>query len=128
MSSVQDVKISMLVNGNRHLENKTPVKPIDAEELKLREASKKLEGQFLSLLIKSMENTIPKEDKGKQSMSTMMFSSVMGKQMSENGGIGLADFIYKSLKDQDGDSLNKISETDGYNSFYAPTLTGDNDE
>jgi len=60
---------------------------VDKEDLKLREASQKLEGQFLSFLIKSMEGTVPKE-KDKQSLSSMMFSTVMGKEMSESGGIG----------------------------------------
>ena len=128
-SSIQR-QISELQNNvlpDKNVSNKLTTPESDKEELKLREASKKLEGQFLSLLIKSMENTIPKDDK-KQSMATMMFSSVMGQQMSENGGIGLADFIYQSLKENGMESLNKLSETGAYNPFYAPTMMGDFDE
>ncbi len=112
------------------IENKksADLKDIEEEDPKLREASKKLEGQFLSLLIKSMENTIPKDDDSKQSMATMMFSSVMGKEMSANGGIGLADFIYKSLKVHGNDALSKMQESGMYNPFHMATLTGDNDE
>lgn len=125
---VSDIKILSLDKGNRHLKNKISPGPVDKEELRLREASKKLEGQFLSLLIKSMENTIPKDDKSKQSLATMMFSTVMGDAMSNNGGIGLADLIYKSLKEQGSDALNKMSEMGGYNPFYAPILTGGTDD
>jgi len=126
--NVSEIKMLSLDKGNRHLENKISTDQIDKEDLKLREASKKLEGQFLSLLIKSMETTIPKDDESKQSLSTMMFSSVMGKEMSQNGGIGLADFIYRSLKTQGTEALDKMSETGIYNPFFTPTLTGDNDE
>ncbi|KAA3617592.1 MAG: hypothetical protein D8M58_01465 [Calditrichaeota bacterium] len=115
-------------NKTKSLEKQIPLDQIDKEDLKLREASKKLEGQFLSLLIKSMETTIPKDGQNKQSLSTMMFSSVMGKEMSESGGIGLADFFYKSLKENGTDALQKLSETGTYNPYYAPSLTGDNDE
>ncbi len=115
------------VSADKNVSNKLTTPESDKEELKLREASKKLEGQFLSQLIKSMENTIPKDDK-KQSMATMMFSSVMGQQMSENGGIGLADFIYQSLKENGMESINKMSEMGAYNPFYAPTMMGDFDE
>ena len=79
-------EIQTLVSKNKHLETKTSPLQVDKEDQKLKEASKKLEGQFLSFLIKSMESTIPKED-NKQSLATMMFSSVMGKEMSENMNI-----------------------------------------
>ncbi len=126
--NVSEIKMLSLEKEIKPLEKKIPPDQIDKEDLKLREASKKLEGQFLSILIKSMETTIPKENDEKQSLATMMFSSVMGKEMSEGGGIGLADFIYRSLKVQGSEALNKMSEIEAYNPFYAPTLTGDNDE
>ena len=40
----------------------------------------------------------------------MMFSSVMGEEMAESGGIGLAQFIYRALKDQDTAKLNALME------------------
>ena len=100
---------------------------VDKEDLKLREASQKLEGQFLSFLIKSMESTIPKEN-NKQSLSTMMFSTVMGKEMSESGGIGLADFIYKSMKENGTEAINKLDEMGSFNPYYSPQFMGGNDE
>jgi len=73
------------------------------EDARLRDASKKLEGQFLTFMLKAMENTIPKDkDQEKQNLGSMMFSSVMGQEIADNGGIGLADFLYKSLKANGG--------------------------
>jgi len=82
--------------NNLKLKNSSEIK--DEKDLKLEEASKQLEGQFLTFMVQAMEKTIDKE-KGDNNLAGMMFSTTMGKAMSENGGIGLADFIYKSLKE-----------------------------
>jgi len=77
-------------------------KEIDREELRLRQTSKDMESIFLSVMIKAMEKTIPK-NKNSQSnnLVNMFFSTVMGKEMAGKGGIGLADLIYESLKEKD---------------------------
>ncbi len=90
----------------------------DKEELRndqLRKKSNELEAVFLTQLIKSMEKTIPEGiGGGKNSLSTMMFSSVLGDAMSNGGGIGLSKMIFESLKKMDGaPELSEIG-TDGY--------------
>jgi len=76
---------------------------------KLEQSAKELEALFLSYVLKSMEKTISIESDGKSNnLAKMMFSSVMGKEIAENGGIGLADFIYKSLAETGENPLDAI--------------------
>jgi len=68
----------------------------------LKKQSNELEAVFLTQLIQSMEKTIPEGASGnKNSLSTMMFGSVMGDAMTQGGGIGLSKMIFESLKDMD---------------------------
>ncbi|GEM_PF-1977995 len=72
--------------------------PKNGEDQKIRESAKQLEGLFLSFVLKAMEKTIPRDEKSsRNNLATMMFSSVMGQAMAENGGIGLADFLSASM-------------------------------
>jgi len=82
-------------------------------DLALRKKSRELEAVFLTRLMKVMEKTIPKESSG-QTLSTLMFSTVMGDALADSGGIGLSDMIYRSLSenesasDQQLDGLNEV--------------------
>ncbi len=90
-----------------------------SRDAQLLKKSKELEAVFLTQLIKSMEKTIPEGlGGGKNTLSTMMFSSVMGDAMSQGGGIGLSKMIYSSLKKMDG--LPDLQELGGEN--YLQTL------
>ncbi len=95
--------------------------------------SKALEAVFLTQLIKSMEKTIPDGSTGgKNSLSSMMFGSVMGDAMSQGGGIGLSKMIFDSLKEMDSVPANN----NGCGAEYLQTMDliqninswGDNDE
>ena len=68
-----------------------------------------MEAQFLNTLVKAMEKTVPREN-NKQNMVSMMFSGVMSKAMAEQGGIGMADFIYNSLKDKESPDLSLLNQ------------------
>ncbi len=98
--------------------NKKQTDFVDPElkrERKLKAQAEEMEAIFLTKLIKTMEKTIPKdENSSSASLSSMMFSSEMGKSMAKNGGIGLAKIIYQSLQDRDmdmGEELSKINES-----------------
>ncbi len=68
----------------------------------LKKQSNELEAVFLTQLIQSMEKTVPEGASGsKNSLSTMMFGSVMGDAMTQGGGIGLSKMIFESLKNMD---------------------------
>ncbi len=73
----------------------------DKEDKKLKESAKQLEGLFLSFMLKAMEKTVPKFDDKKDSnnLATMMFSMVLGEDIADKGGVGLADFIYRNMKE-----------------------------
>ena len=76
----------------------------DARDIKLRETSRKMEAAFLTHVFKTMEKTIPKSSllgKKTNNLSSMMFSTVMADAVAEQGGIGLGEQIYNSLKDTD---------------------------
>ncbi len=93
-------------NNNNKLNSEENNKII--KDIKLKEQAKQLEGIFITQIVKSMESTIPKnEESTSNSLSNMMFSSVMGEAMTKGGGIGLSRIIYNSLKNKDID----ISET-----------------
>jgi len=94
-------------------------RPISADtelskDLKLKAQAEEMEAIFLTKLIKTMEQTIPKSEQSSgNNLHTMMFASSMGKAMAKSGGIGLAKMIYTSLCDKDsdiGDELSKIND------------------
>ncbi|MEA3286027.1 MAG: rod-binding protein [Candidatus Marinimicrobia bacterium] len=83
--------------------NSSPDTDLSARDIQLMKKSNELEAVFLTQLIKSMEKTIPDGlGGGKNSLSTMMFSSVMGDAMTQGGGIGLSKMIFASLRSMDG--------------------------
>jgi len=92
-------------------------------EIKLRGKCKELEAVFLTQLFKVMEKTIPKSsNEGSQNtLSSMMFSSVMGQTLANQGGIGLTEIIYQSMKDKDElpmlDELKANDALDNMSSF-----------
>ncbi|MCB0281072.1 MAG: rod-binding protein [Calditrichae bacterium] len=129
MMKITDIKINAPIIQKEHTEKAATADLTDKEEKKLRDASKKLEGQFLTFMLKAMENTVPKDEKeNSQSMATMMFSSVLGENIAESGGIGLADFIYQSLKANGSDALKNMPENSAYNTISNIKLTDFNHE
>ena len=126
---VTDLKLNAPMPLSRHIEKGQPADQKDKEDQRLKDASKKLEGQFLTFMLKAMENTIPKDQKeNSQSLASMMFSSVMGNAISEDGGIGLADFIYKSLKEHGTDALKNMQEINPLNHLINLKTMDLNDE
>ena len=79
-----------------------------AQADKLKYSAKELEGLFLGQVVKAMRSTIPKESGQSSTMVDMMFSSVMGKSMAEQGGIGLAEFFFKSLSEDDTEAIERL--------------------
>jgi Rod binding domain-containing protein len=95
------------------------INPEVQKNQKLVKASKELESIFLSHMLKAMEQTIPR-DKSSSSgnLAKMMFSSVMGKAISKQGGIGLAEFIYKSLLETGENPLDKLKSEKDIDALY----------
>ncbi len=108
-------------NNNNKLNSEENNKII--KDIKLKEQAKQLEGIFITQIVKSMESTIPKnEESTSNSLSNMMFSSVMGEAMTKGGGIGLSRIIYNSLKNKDIDiseTLQEINSDSNINSSHS---------
>ncbi|NOZ08285.1 MAG: hypothetical protein GXO91_05340 [FCB group bacterium] len=82
---------------------KNPVQTATSKDAELRKQSRQLEAVFITQMIKAMEKTIPESSLGgtKNTLSAMMFSTVLGDAIAEQGGVGLSDMIYESLADKD---------------------------
>lgn len=73
----------------------------DAKEAKLRKACQGFESVFISKLFAQMRATVPKDGilHGQyEDQYYSMFDKAMCDKMAENGGIGLADMMYRQLK------------------------------
>ena len=87
---------------------KADTKEIPQKDLKLEQSARDLEGLFLSFVLKSMEKTIPSDENKSNTLANMMFSSVMGQSIAENGGLGLQDFFYDSLTKESIKNLENL--------------------
>ncbi|MBR5913167.1 MAG: rod-binding protein [Selenomonadaceae bacterium] len=67
----------------------------------IRDASIQLEALMLKMLYNDMWKTVPKDtffgDDNAMDIYRDMYHEELTKQMAQNGGIGLADFIYNQL-------------------------------
>lgn len=80
-------------------------------QLQLRKKCVEMEAIFLTQVFKAMERTIPKSSvlKSSNNLASVMFSSVMGKAVAEQGGIGISEILYSSLEEKDNiPDLSKI--------------------
>ncbi|UCH09876.1 MAG: hypothetical protein JSU61_11775 [Fidelibacterota bacterium] len=86
-----------------------PVKPQDTPvqrvvsgspkaDKKLWKACQNFESLFMGYLVKSMERTLPQGTLSGSGLPDMMFNQVMGSALSEGGGIGLAELLYRDLQ------------------------------
>lgn len=71
------------------------------KEKQLKKACTDFESVFISKLWQEMKNTVPKEGylhSRQGEMYASMFDQAFAEKMAENGGIGLADMLYKQLQ------------------------------
>ncbi|GEM_PF-2166781 len=98
-------------------------------EIQLRKTSQDLEAVFLTQMFKAMEKTIPKDASltgSKNTLSSMLYSSVMGKSIARQGGVGLADVIYKSLLEKEEiPNIEEINTNDFIEQVQAFRLLND---
>lgn len=109
------MEISSLSGNGQPIE----LKKADQKDQNLRQASKQLEGVFISFVLKAMQKTMPDGalSESKNNLASMMFSSLMGKEIAENGGMGMAENIYQSLKENEGQELPDLNETLNTNAY-----------
>lgn len=103
------MKIDSLKNQFMALETKkADIKNSPDKDPKLEKSARDLEGLFLSFVLKSMEKTIPSDGNKSNTLANMMFSSVMGQSIADNGGLGLQDFFYGSLSKESVKNLENL--------------------
>lgn len=72
-----------------------------AEDAKLKAACKDMEAVFLNLMLSKMRATVPKSDllgnRSQEDMMTSLLDTELTKNMSQAGGMGLADMLYRQL-------------------------------
>ncbi|WP_428560127.1 MAG: peptidoglycan DD-metalloendopeptidase family protein [Solidesulfovibrio sp. DCME] len=79
------------------------VAPGKTKEAKLREACQGFESVFISQLFKEMRATVPKDGMlhgHYEDQYYSMFDKAMSDKMAADGGIGLADMMYRQLRGQ----------------------------
>lgn len=65
---------------------------------KLWKACQNFESLFMGYLVKSMERTLPQGSLSGSGLPDIMFNQVMGSALSEGGGMGLAELLYRDLQ------------------------------
>ena len=85
------------------------------QEQKLKDASKMYERHFLNEMVKQMRKTVPKSELMPESYAEKIFKSKMDEEYvdswADQGGIGLADLIYKQMHEKifPNQNINKPS-------------------
>jgi Rod binding protein. len=74
------------------------------DDEQLKKACQDFESIFVSMVLRNMRATIPKDDLYNNSFGMDIFTSMLddeyAKKISEAGGFGLADILYKQLSDK----------------------------
>lgn len=93
-STVQSDKVTKTAESIKDTKN--------SSDDELREAAEMFETYFVNEMFKGMEKTIPKskEDDQMTKYSKDMLLQEYSKSVTESGGLGLADALYKQLSKQ----------------------------
>lgn len=81
-----------------------PTQPVTDLDTQIKKAAKIYEQQFLQEMMKAMRQTVEHSELTKPSMAEKIYQDEMYNQYAEkwmeSGGNGLADLIYKELKEK----------------------------
>ena len=106
----------MQVNTTNTNSSSVPVSPSTSalnskQDAKLRAACKGMEAMFLNMLLTEMRKAVPPDpllgQSNQQDIMQSMLDSEMTKNMSQAGGVGLADMLYRQLSPQVAPAVNK---------------------
>ena len=116
---IPDINSYMPLNKTEGMAKNENIKT--AKDPQLEKSAKDLEALFLGFVIKTMEKSLSVNPGGpKNSLAQMMFSSVMSQEIAENGGVGLGEFIYKSLAENGTNPMDKFRKE--YSTEYLNVL------
>ena len=75
-----------------------------ADDAKLKKTCQEMEGVFLNMMLKSMRETVPKNSLASKSLQSDTMQSMFDMELTRNlamgRGTGLAEMMYRNLKNQ----------------------------
>lgn len=71
---------------------------VEKENKALWKAAQNFESLFMAQLMKTMRKTLPEGALAGKGLPELMFDQVMGTALTEGGGIGLAELLYRDLQ------------------------------
>lgn len=76
------------------------------DDKELKKVAEEFESIFIDMMFKSMRKNIDTEDSfieksNARSMFESMYDEELSKEIAKSGGFGIADMIFKSLKDEE---------------------------
>lgn len=85
-------------------ENRTTATANDKEQAGLQKACRDFEAIFIQQMLKEMRESIPKDDlfggdKGEETFKGML-DETLAQKLSEGGGLGLADMLYRTFSER----------------------------
>jgi Rod binding domain-containing protein len=95
---------------------------------KLWKAVQGFESLFMSQLLKSMEATLEEDSMGGKGLPGMMFNQVMSSAISDAGGIGLAEIIYRKLQAQEVDDQSENGNIASLQNLIMPSKMENSDD
>jgi flagellar protein FlgJ len=95
---------------------------------KLWKACQNFESLFMGYLVKSMERTLPQGTLSGSGLPDLMFNQVMGSALSEGGGIGLAEVLYRDLQAQHPQDPSENESGMSLRDLLTPPVGKDNDD
>ena len=95
---------------------------------KLWKAVQGFESLFMSQLLKAMEATLEEDSMGGKGLPGMMFNQVMSSAMSDAGGIGLAEILYRDLQTQDADDQSENGNIASLQNLIMPGKVENSDD
>lgn len=96
----------MKIQNGFSLKPLSPEERAAAQDQQLRAAAKMYENHFLNEMVKAMRKTVTRDENSplKQNFAEKIFTEQLDQKYvdgwSEKGGVGLADMIYKQIKEQ----------------------------
>ncbi|MDU2063686.1 MAG: rod-binding protein [Sporomusaceae bacterium] len=87
---------------------------VGQEDKKLKKVCQDMESVFINMMLSTMRSTVPKDsllgDSNEDDILKSMLDSEMAKNLSQAGGIGLSDVIYKQLAPLNAKAAYKAKE------------------
>lgn len=104
LSAIESLNMKNSINKEAAFEDILKEAVDKKDEELLMKACKDFESVMVSMVLRNMRATVPKDSLYGESLSMDVFTSMLddeyAKEISEAGGFGLADLLFKELSDK----------------------------